>query len=275
MNVLLSGDTHVYNGLELVIYTLLTHNKNVNIFVFTMDIIVHNHDKTDTCYHALDDIQKNKLRKIVKYLDGNGSNICFINTAEYYHNYLEKSVNRETVFTPFAALRLLVDLILPELDDILYLDADTAIQSNIEDMYYSYLHKDEDKYYYASYAYPAFGYLGEMVSGILLMNLAKMRKFNFLEKARKLYNKNLYKYPDQMALRDTAEAGRLPETYGYIDELERCNYTPAILHFTNKLTPKIYNLRDDGANNIECFYKRYPCLKYVQEGCQLLDTFNI
>ena len=93
--------------------------------------------------------------------------------------------NEDTPFTPYTAIRLMADEMLPNIDDLLYLDSDIAIQGNIEDMYYKYLHNNP--YEYAiSCAYDAFDGKGEDVAGILLMNLGKMRRSGFLKNARKL-----------------------------------------------------------------------------------------
>ena len=270
MNVVLCGNDHVYPGIELVVYSLLTHNKNVNIYIFTMNLFLHYKDGTETKFAGLTPWQVGKLRKIVRYLDKN-SNICFIDVADEYMKYLSGSINEESGFTPYASLRLIADIVLPDVDHILYLDCDTAIQSNIEDMYMDCLKGDKDCY--ASYAYGACQGYGEMVSGVMVMKLKALREKKLLEKARQLYKKYLYKYPDQMALRDSIPyIGRLPETYGYIHELESCGYTPAILHFTNDLVPKIYS-RDYSDTRVY-FYKRFPFLKYVKEGCELLDKIN-
>lgn len=273
MNIMFAANDAIVDGLELAIWTLLHHNKNseINIYVATMDIIVTHKDKVHE-YRKINDQQRKWLKKIVNYVGQGNVNICFIECESVYHKYLERSVNACTPFTPYAALRLLADIILPDIDDLLYLDADIAIQGPIESMYHKYL--IENPYQYAaSCAYEACNFQGEMVSGILLMNLAKMRETNFLKKARENYNKNLYTYPDQMALRDTGDYLRLPETYGYIKELESCYYDPIILHFTNRLIPKIYSSTNINAKDY--FYKRYPQFNYVKEGLELLAKLDI
>lgn len=273
MNVLFSANDIVYPGLELAVYTLLTHNKNVNIYVFTMDIYV-GHDNIETHYCQLTQKQMEKLNKIVQYLD-HSSEICFIDVTKMYVDKLSGSINDGSHFTPFATLRLISDLVLTEVNDVLYLDCDTAIQSNIEHMYHECLVGGKDCY--GSYAYGAYDGFGEFVSGVFFMKLDKFRENKLLEKARKLYKENFYKYPDQMALRDSIkDIGRLAETYGYMDPIEECGYTPAILHFTNKLNPKVYSRKaDEAESKAIIFYNRYPQFKYVQEGCKLIDTINM
>ncbi len=107
-----------------------------------------------------------------------------------------------------------------------------------------------------------------MVSGVMLMDLKRIREDGFLKRARENIHKNLYQYPDQDALRDAGKPGPLPETYSYLYELEFCAYKPLVLHFTNKLSPKIYS--DEGRT---VFYRRYPFLDYVKKGVELKDGF--
>ena len=275
MNILYAANNEVIHGLELSIWTLLKYNKNVNIYIGTMNIAIYDrHVDAMRQYLSLDGTQRDWLKKIVSYLDPE-SNICFIDCEEYYHTLLEGGVNEDSNFTPFAAIRLMADEMLPDIDDILYLDCDTAIQGNIEAMYHDYIYNNSNCYA-ISCAYDAFDGLGEDVSGVFLMNLRKMRETNFLSNARELYKTIEYRYPDQMAIRDTGKGTRLPATYGYMDELEKCPYDPIILHFTNNLAPKIYNKFIP--NIEEYFFKRYPQFKYVKDGLNLLskiDTYKL
>ena len=266
MNFLFASDSVVYDGLELAIYTLLTHNKGVNIYIFTMTI-TQNDNGNERRFSELLPWQVEQIKKVVKYLDPT-SNITIMNVASYYKDLIEGGVNELNGFTPYASLRLIVDKALPYVDDILYLDCDTAVQGDLRGMYYDYLEKGHE--YCASFAYDACEGKGEMVSGVLLMNIALMRKNKTLELARDKYKKHKYHYPDQMALDNTVKAYPLPETYGYMDALEDCNYNPMILHFTNKLNPKIYSTNNKGINNKVYFYRRYPQFKYVDDGVEMI-----
>lgn len=267
MNILLSGDNRMYVGMELVIYSLLQHNKNVNIYVFTMDIEVARPDGCVVVYHKLGDWERNKLRAIVKIHDKN-SNICFIDTKKFYMEYFNEGPNHISGFSPFAPLRLLADVILPYVNDILYLDADTAVTGDISHIYNEYLTRDAD--YSAYFAPNACDGNGEMVSGVMLLNLAHIRKTGFLKNARRNYMLRKYTYPDQDALRDAGTAERFPDTMGYCEDLYEFKGTPLIIHFTNKIGPKIY----DEHTSREYFYTKYPFLKYVKDGVEAMDNYN-
>lgn len=268
MNILLAGNNKVYPGMELVVYSTMAHNQNINWFIFTMDIEIVD---DETCkvngFKGLGPWERNRLRKIVKYLD-TSSNITFIDTHDLYMKEFWKNPNEFSWLTPYAPLRLLADIALPEINHCLYLDCDTAVDGNLEDMYWSYLKQDVD---YCAYECKSDRNLpdSEMVSGVMLMNLAKMRKTHFLEKARENVRKNVYKWYDQDAIAAVGKPYVLPETYSYMYKYESLHYKPIIYHFTNQLIPKIYG--DEGR---DYFYKRYPFLDYVKKGVELIDTIN-
>lgn len=134
MNIMLAGNDKVYYGIELVVYSTMAHNKNVHWYIVTMDY-EQRHDNSVHVYIGLQDWQKEKLEKIVNYFDAKNSSIIFIDGKELYDTYLYGGVNEINGFTPYAAFRLIADILFPDLDHILYLDCDTAVTTNIEGIY--------------------------------------------------------------------------------------------------------------------------------------------
>ena len=266
INILMSASDNMYDGLELVICSTMKYNKNVHFYIMTMNI----HLMLEDGYHDFYRISEkhiNDLKKIIKYFDPN-SELSVIYTEESYVKYLEGNINEKSLFTPFTDLRLLADVLLPEIDNCLYLDCDVSIQSDLSEMYYYYTNQNCD---YAAYKIPdACEYEGEMVAGVLILNLKHIRKSGFLNKARRNIFNNEYYYPDQMALRDAGEPFPMQETYNYMFDLNKCHYVPTIIHYTNELNPKVY---EQGKKNI--FYRKYPFLKYVQDIVNLLKDIDI
>lgn len=275
MNILYCGDGQGYLGMEASIYSLLTHTKHINFFIFSMEYHRDLGDGRVQVFPGLNEDQKKKLKKIVNYLDIN-SNIVFIDTLKEYEEYFLQGVNEDDGHSsPYAPLRLLIDIILPEIPHILYLDCDTIIQKDLRPMYFDYLHQiyeaEEDVCYAA---YPNlieeedFSY-SEMVAGILLFDMRKAKEFKLLEKAR--YNITHYVYPwyDQSALEAAGKYVALDQTYNYMKTYEdrEDDEIPAIMHFACDLNPKIYF-------EPKKFYKKYPHLLYIKEGCDLIDRIN-
>lgn len=267
MNILLCGNAGVFDGMELVIYTTLQHNKGVHFYVFTMDVEVQHPDGRIEGYIGLDDYLKGKLRKIVKYLD-RSSTIKFIDVKELYEKHLKNSVNETTGFTPYTALRLIADIALPNVNETFYFDCDVAVTGDLHTVYNELRWLDCN--YCASYVHDACDGNGEMVAGVLLLNLRKCRETGFLKAARRNYCQFIYNYPDQCALRDADTAYPMPEEMGWCYDLSKRSKLPLVIHFTNEITPKIY----DRSKGKEYFYRRFPFLKYVYDGVKLIDTIN-
>lgn len=265
MNIVMCGNSTVYTGIELAVYSTLTHNKNINWYIFTMDITMENNEN-NVHYEGLTQWQKNKLKHIVNYLDPH-SNIVFIDAAPYYSQYLEESVNCFSAFTPYASLRLIIDQALPFINDVLYFDCDIAVTGNFQAMYEE-CKNNKQEWAFAVYEPNACNNEGEMVSGVMFFNLDVARKNNSFVRARHNYNVNLYRYPDQMALRDSGDIAKLNATYGYMWDYKKNNITPIIIHFTCELSPKIYTTFPAH------FYRVFPEFEYVLKGVRLLDTIN-
>lgn len=128
INVLVSGDMSVYLGMEVTIYSLMKYNRNVNLYVLTSSFEQMPYpDGTICCYEGLEEDAKKKITNIIRYFDPYNSSVTFIDPIELYRTHLEGGANEFSCFTPFAAFRLLADLTLTDLDDVLYLDCDTVI----------------------------------------------------------------------------------------------------------------------------------------------------
>lgn len=272
INVAYCSDSEGYFGLEASLYSLLTHTKGINFYIFTMDYSREEYGVLKE-YHGLYPWQKNKLIKIVKYLDGKNSRITFIDMHDTYQELFVQGVNEfDGHSSPYAPLRLCWDLKFPHLDHVLYLDCDTIIQEDLTPMYWEYYEKiKQSPYCYCGFANP----LGqnnekkeELVNSVVVFDLQKCYEHNYFAKVRWNLTHNFYQWYEQSAMEDTEDYVRLPETYNYMHLYEERTYEPAILHFACDLSPKVYH-------NRELFFKKYPHLKYIKDGLDALDLIPI
>lgn len=194
-HVLMAGDQRVYRGFLYLIYTMLQHNKNVHFHIFSMDIEEYNNNYNCIIpYQSLSGPQVDSLRNIITQLDG-ASKLSLYDVRSTYGEYLAKSVNRCTGFTPYTALRLIADKVLPkEIDQVLYLDADIIIRGSVERLYKTF---DETDCVYAGVKGPQ--HL-TMNAGVLMLNMAQIRETGIFDKVREYYNLCEYQFPDQEAL---------------------------------------------------------------------------
>ena len=264
MHIVIAGDRGVLPGLEALVYSAMLHNQDVVWHLLTMDVQVDRTDGTGIGYYDITEEDAVWLRKIVKFLDHRSDFIRY-DVRKLYDSYLAESINRETGFTPYTALRLLADKVL-EIDRCLYLDADIIVQGDLRPPYEQWGRSDHD---YAAYTLPdaCDGY-GEMVVAVLVLNLEHIRRSGFMDRARRYYNEHLYRYPDQMALRDAGDPAPLEETYNYMQNHKLAPYKPVVLHFSNGNPYKLYTAPPGE------FYRYYPEHRYIKEGLDLIRSVH-
>ena len=130
------------------------------------------------------------------------STVTLVDATPLYESEVPVA-NVNTRFTPCCMLRLYADMVSPELPDrILYLDYDVLCRSDCTDYYY----QDMEGYEYAA----TLDYYGKWFysplrhnyinSGVLLMNLAYMRRTGLLRSCRQLCRDRELFLPDQHAL---------------------------------------------------------------------------
>lgn len=277
MNVCYCCDSGGGKGLEASVYSLLTYTKNVNIYVFTMQYERNLDNGVVQVFPALENEQKESIRKIIAYLDPKGSHVIFVDMLKYYQElFLNGCHENDGHSSPYATLKLCFDKVCLNLHDILYLDCDTIIQGDLNPMYRQYLDKtfSENKCYAAYRVNPneeekSRGYKGEMVAAVILFNLDLCRQNNFFEKVRYNVTHKFYRWYEQSAIEDTADCVILPEKYNYMEAYEDRDYEPVILHFSNRLFPKLYFSTD------KQFYQKYPHLNYIKKGLALVKSLDL
>lgn len=248
MNIIVNADRYVLSGLELLITSTMMHNSDIHWYVLTMPRfeIEEGPNKVRIIDGLTLDDEK-WLRFIVQFMDQN-SELSAIDCTDVFDQTIKNSPNNISGFGPFAALRLLADLIIPE-SECIYLDCDIIVQGDLSGIYHECTKMDID---YAAYCVQDKGDLhDEVVSAVMIFNLDHIRRSRFLERARYYYNRDSYTFPDQKALEYAGEPYHLPETYNYMREHRLAEYKPVILHFTNVNSPKIYH-------NIGDFYRHWP-----------------
>lgn len=266
MNIVVAGDLNVFSGIEAVIYSTMLHNKNVHWHILTMDLEMAYEERHTGCkFIGLNPNMIEWLSYIVRFMDCNSRLTCH-DMHDVYLRYFDNAVNKFTPFTPYASLRLLIDVAI-DIPHALYLDADIIVQDELETMYWKYLNKSIT---YAAYSLPGAnaGY-GEMISAVILFDLVSCRRTRFLERARYNYNHVEHKFPDQNALALAGDPFPLPETYNYMHDHKAAIHKPTILHFSNDNYCKIYQT-DAGS-----FYRYYPEHRYIKDGLDIIrETYR-
>lgn len=151
-----------------------------------------------------------------------------IDGGALFRREMSESPNLGSSYTPYAMLRLFADL-LPLPDRVLYLDVDTVCHGDIAPLF----HLDLQGAEYGA----APDYLGRIFirrdyvnSGVLLLDLARIRRTGLFGRARRVCATVHSSFPDQNAL---YEAGghclRLPRCY---NEQRKARSSTVIRHFS-------------------------------------------
>ena len=232
INIMLAGNHKVFDGILIASLSILKHCKEeIHAYILTMDL-----SEMNNSFKAISDEEIDILDKLYKKENAK-SKVIKVDVKDLYLQELAKSPNSESFYTPYALLRLLADKIDIIPNKILYLDADIVANGDIKELYNIDISNHEiagvRDYYGKFFFYP--NYLN---SGVLLMNMDKIRKTKLLSKALDLCNKKKVFLPDQTAINKFAKKKLiLPSKF---NEQKNLKDTTIIRHFsmTLKFFPK-------------------------------------
>ena len=227
-----AGNSKVYDGLLIASLSIVKYcTEPITVYILTMDLTDKNPE-----FKAIDSEQISMLNKIYKSVNSS-SNVIMVDVRDLYLRTLANSPNEETFYTPYALLRLLAEDISIIPDKVLYLDADIVANGDIASLY----NIDIDKYEIAGvrdFYGRFFFYPNYLNSGVLLMNMKKIRQTKLLSKALNMCQKRKVFLPDQTAINKFARKKKfLPSKY---NEQNKLSSDTIIRHFsmTIKFFPK-------------------------------------
>lgn len=222
MNVLFCGDSGITKGIYLSVMSLLKNaSRPINVYILTASIGKR---------QAIDNSFAERLRTAADK-KGAACNIYLIDITERFCDYLPLA-NMTTRFTPLCMLRLFADET-PEIPDkILYLDTDVLCRKNFDELYDFDISDIEiagvpDRYGKWFFSNPLLhNYLN---SGVLLLNMANIRKSGLFFKCRKMCRDKKMFMPDQTALNKLAVKTKLPRRF---NEQGKIREDTVFKHFT-------------------------------------------
>ncbi len=227
INVLFCGDQHAEDGVLITSLSLKKHvSEPLHLFILTMDKTVAGRHfapfRRTTAALIRREMQAANPASEVDLIDG---------TPVF--DATPPTANLTTRFTPLSMLRLYADqLDLP--DRLLYLDNDVICRQDFSAFYHQDLEKTElvgvlDHYgkWFFHNQWQAMDYLN---SGILLLNLAEIKRTGLFAACRDLLAKQQFFMPDQSALNQLAREKRLaPRRF---NDQRRLHADTVFQHFT-------------------------------------------
>lgn len=228
MNILFCGDSHIEDGLTLAVLSLArTTDEPLCIYVLTMHL-----ETAEKQYSA---VPKSCIRYLDSYVAEKNpeSFVRAVDVGDLVRADLPLE-NMDTRFTPYCMLRLYADLV-PEIPDrILYLDTDVLFRKSCMPLYCTDVSDAEFAGvldYYGSWFFRQRFYRRDYVnSGVLLLNMAKIRESGLFLRCREVCRDKRMFMPDQSALNKLSTAKVfLPRRF---NEQRRLREDTVIQHFT-------------------------------------------
>ncbi len=228
MNLLYCGDKNIEDGLYISILSFLKNiEEELNIYVLTINMQNEKYDIkgiSDSTIDFLDRrVKVNNPSSFVKKLD----------ITRLFEEEIPL-INMDTRFTPCCMLRLFADEIEELPDRILYLDNDVVCRKNCLGFYSQDISDFEmvgvldhyGKWFFKNNTFK-FDYLN---SGVLLLNLRKIKETNLFKDARKLCQDKKMFMPDQSALNKLSKHKKIVDRK--YNEQRKLQKDTILQHFT-------------------------------------------
>ena len=271
INLLLCGNDKVFDGALTELISIINRTKEpINCYIFTMDATRLNEKFlpiTDKQVAFLDEVvkRKNKENKVTK-----------IDVTKVYDDEFKGSKNETAYCTPYTLLRLLADIVLPDLDKLLYLDIDMMVGRDLSMLY----NIDIEGYEYAAVKekYGCWVIRPDYINaGMLLFNMKEVRKTGLLKKARDLIRKKKLLFADQDAVFwSTTKKKLIPRIY---NEQSKFNKKDTVIcHFCKRMLwfpyPRTENFKQWNIKEIHEILKCHAFDKDLEEYLILKEEYE-
>ena len=227
INIMLCGNYKVFDGMLIGLLSICKHTKeDLNVYLITMDL-----SEQDEKFRPITEEHRKLIERKLKEKNPQNT-VTRIDATQIYKDEMLKNINKNTHYTPYIFLRLLIDKmdILP--DKILYLDTDIVCYRDIKELY----DIDISDYEFGA----ARDFIGRkwinkdyLNSGVLLINLNKVRQTESFKACRKMCMKRRMAMPDQTALNKCCEKKLIIDDK-FNEQYKRHNET-VIRHFSMQL----------------------------------------
>ena len=272
VNILFCGNYRVFDGILTCALSILKRSESREpyaFYIFTMDV-----SHLDPSYLPISRRQIDFFEQVIKQYDP-GNTVIMTDVTEFYSKEFAGCPNEGAYCSPYTLIRLFADEVEGMPDKILYLDVDILFNRDVHLLY----DIDLDGYEYAA----ANDHYGKYLinpryinAGVLLFNLAYMRKTGLLEKARELIKTKKLLFADQSAIiRSTTRKKLLPQRFN--DQKFLHKHT-VVRHFSKRLFwlpyPHTDNIKQWQVSRVHKVF-RYFCFDDILfEYIYLIEKFK-
>jgi lipopolysaccharide biosynthesis glycosyltransferase len=272
VNILFCGNDKVFDGMLTCALSILKRTKSKEPFafyIFTMDV---SHIKET--YLPVTDGQMAFFEDVIHSYNHENRAIK-IDVTDYYMKEFGGCPNEDAYCSPYTLIRLFADEVPALPDKVLYLDIDVMLNRDIHLLY----DIDVDGYEYAA-ARDHYGkYLihpNYVNAGVLLFNLAEMRRTGLLKKARGLIKSKKLVFADQSAIiRSTTKKKMLPQKF---NDQKFLHKSTVVRHFSKRLFwlpyPHTDNIKQWHVSRVHKVFGYYQFDDILFEYIYLKEKYN-
>ncbi len=224
ISLLYAGNRNVFDGMVISMLSIVKYTRTpLSVFLLTMDL-----QDVNPAFTPITEGQRAYIEGICRAVNP-ASSVRLIDVGEHYRACMMNSPNAETGYTPYTFLRLFADRLPMLPDKLLYLDTDTAACSDITSLWQTDLTGRELAGVRDRYGCHFFG-VNYLNAGVLLLNLARIRKTGLFRRALDLCAEKKLFLPDQTAINRLAVGKRvLPRRF---NEQKNAREDTVIRHFS-------------------------------------------
>lgn len=272
VNILFCGNDGVFDGMltcALSVFKRSNTDDGVKFFIFTMDA---SHIKST--YTPISDEKIAFFESVIKSY-GEKNEVVKVDVTKFYKDEFSGCPNEQTSYSPYAILRLFADTVDIMPDKLLYLDVDIMFNRDVHLLY----DIDVEDYEYAA----ARDHYGKFLinfnyinSGVLLLNLKRIRETGLFAKARKMIQTQKILFVDQTALyKSTTRKKMLPQRF---NDQKFLHPHTVVRHFSKRLFwlpyPHTDNVKQWQVSRIHKTFGYYVFDDILYEYVYLKEKFN-
>lgn len=272
INIMFCGNDKVFDGMLTCALSILKRTETKEPFTFYIYTVELSHIKEQ--YLALGKREADFLDSVVKKYNPE-NRVVLIDVKEIYNKELAGCPNELSKYSPYAMLRVLADLVEGMPDKLLYLDSDIMFNRDARLLY----DIDIEEYEYAA-ARDHYGkyliYPNYINSGVLLLNLKKIKETGLLDKARDALRKKALVFPDQSAIRiNTRKKKMLAQKFN--DQKFLHKHT-VVRHFSKRLFwlpyPHTENIKQWHVEKVRKVFKYRQFDDILDEYLNLIEEYR-
>lgn len=272
VNILFCGNYKVFDGILTCALSILKRSASREPFafyIFTMDV-----SHLGESYLPISERQISFFEQVIKEYNPENT-VVRKDVTKFYANEFGGCPNEGAYCSPYTLIRLFADEVEGMPDKLLYLDVDILFNRDVHLLY----DIDLEGYEYAA----ANDHYGKYLinpryinAGVLLFNLAYMRKTELLEKARQLIKTKKLLFADQSAIiRSTTRKKLLPQRFN--DQKFLHKHT-VVRHFSKRLFwlpyPHTDNIKQWQVSRVHKVFRYYCFDDILYEYIYLIEKYK-